>query len=453
MNVLLLTPDAVGGTLLQKMITVSMQLQDIDRPFIEVGHIELGLETYYNEYFNQMVLRCRDDYEYKEMQSLPQIKDILESVDHYSAIKLPFYNILSRDDEKKYQIPFYKYLNDNFFVISCRRQNLFEHSLSWALNKITHALNVYDPRTKVQTFFSLYKNGVKIDPLVIRQTLNDYKKYIDWCDKHFKVGSFYYYEKNMPHIEQYVLSLPIFQRFNKLNKWKDVYGQDFNDWNRCHYFISDMAPMLENNRNFNEYRLENYTHSTDNDFSKEIQDLVRAYDRVADPLWPKIKNLKDWINLPSYIIEECVEVHDLKFYVDQVKISMQKDKFGVNRYEKSSSHENNIISLAAKKHQHYLSTHRFNYNKVSESINQMNKLGILTTGIPIKKQTMQEKQKIIVNFAECMNEYNQWIGQYPDLGSTLTNPDIDEMCQKEQIYWTADTKEDSILLTDNQQGV
>lgn len=443
MNVLLLTPDAVGGTLLERMITISMQLQDIDRPFIDVGHIELGLETYYNESFNQMILRSTNDIEYKQMQSLPEIRDLLSSVDHYSAIKLPFYNMLARGDDKSHQVPFYKYLNDNFFVISCRRQNLFEHALSWAFNKITHQLNVYDPVRKIQTFLPMYRNGIEIDPLVIRHTLNDYKKYIDWCDTHFQIGSFYFYEKHMPQIERYVLSLPIFQRLPKLKQWKEVYGQDFSDWNRCHYFLSDMAPLLENNfTDVDVPQIEHYQKPEWNT-SKITQDLISSYDRVADPTWPKIKSFQDWLALPSYIIEECTKVHGLDYYVDQITIAERTQEYPVIDRSQSKAYAVDVISAATKKHHEHLIRHRGTYNKVCESIDQMQSLGILTQGVPIKKQTLKEKQQIVTNFSECLDEYNRWIQQHPDLGQEISQSDVDEMCQQEKSYWNTSNQLES----------
>jgi hypothetical protein len=66
----------------------------------------------------------------------------LQTVDHYKVARLAQYHIRRREDTIEDQLPFYQYLNDNFFIISCRRQNVFEHAISQTINKITKKLNV-----------------------------------------------------------------------------------------------------------------------------------------------------------------------------------------------------------------------------------------------------------------------------------------------------------------------
>ena len=56
MNVLILTPDAVGSTLLQRLITIYMQFHSYDRPVINLHELTNGLVKYHNEKFNQEVL-------------------------------------------------------------------------------------------------------------------------------------------------------------------------------------------------------------------------------------------------------------------------------------------------------------------------------------------------------------------------------------------------------------
>jgi len=56
MNVLILTPDRVGSTLLQRLITVYMQANDFDRPVINLHELTNGLMKYYSPVFNTEVL-------------------------------------------------------------------------------------------------------------------------------------------------------------------------------------------------------------------------------------------------------------------------------------------------------------------------------------------------------------------------------------------------------------
>ena len=53
MNVLILTPDRVGSTLLQRLITVYMNMHNFDQPVINLHELTNGLIKYYNSRFNQ----------------------------------------------------------------------------------------------------------------------------------------------------------------------------------------------------------------------------------------------------------------------------------------------------------------------------------------------------------------------------------------------------------------
>ena len=56
MNVLILTPDRVGSTLLQRLITIYMQFHEYDRPVINLHELTNGLIKYYSPTFNDEVL-------------------------------------------------------------------------------------------------------------------------------------------------------------------------------------------------------------------------------------------------------------------------------------------------------------------------------------------------------------------------------------------------------------
>lgn len=56
MNVLILTPDRVGSTLLQRLITVYMNFHEFDRPVINLHELSNGLVKYYNPAYQREVL-------------------------------------------------------------------------------------------------------------------------------------------------------------------------------------------------------------------------------------------------------------------------------------------------------------------------------------------------------------------------------------------------------------
>lgn len=251
MNVLILTPDAVGSTLLQRLTTVYMQFHQYDKPVINLHELTNGLSKYYSSDFNREVLGKKAD-KWGYHQSLQEVVELLESVDHYKTSRLAQYHIRRRNDSMADQIPFYNYLNENFFVIACRRKNVFEHVLSWSLNKITKKLNVYSGEEKLDTFIDMYAQPIEINTEALVKSIYEYKDYLDWSNNYFSVGSYFEYDHDMENIESYILNLPMFAAQKEKISWKKTFGIEFNDWNRCHYLSSDVGSLaLDHKERFN----------------------------------------------------------------------------------------------------------------------------------------------------------------------------------------------------------
>ena len=111
MNVLILTPDRVGSTLLQRLLTVYMLRRQFDKPVINLHELTNGLEKYYNTTLNQEVLGKPKGTEWGYFQSLAEIEDLLNSVDHYKTSRLAHYHLVNRRDTLSEQLKFYDYLN------------------------------------------------------------------------------------------------------------------------------------------------------------------------------------------------------------------------------------------------------------------------------------------------------------------------------------------------------
>jgi hypothetical protein len=172
---------------------------------------------------------------------LEEITRLLSSVDHYKVSRLAQYHILNRQDLLKDQLSFYQYINDNFFIISARRQNLFEHALSWCIAAFSKHLNVYDHQEKISVFKDLYQKKITINQEVFKNYLDKYVNYLGWVDNHFTINSIFNYEKDVVDLESYVSNLDIFPINHQPVSWKDQYGISWKDWNTCHYLISDMS--------------------------------------------------------------------------------------------------------------------------------------------------------------------------------------------------------------------
>jgi hypothetical protein len=126
MNILLLTPDASGGTLLRSLITLYASQNELDTPYVDVSHLELGLHKEINSQGLELV---RHHSEYEDYnQSLTEIVQLLESVDHHKIAKISQYNMGMRNDTSHELKAFYRYLNENFFIIPVvDKPNLITH--------------------------------------------------------------------------------------------------------------------------------------------------------------------------------------------------------------------------------------------------------------------------------------------------------------------------------------
>lgn len=384
MNVLILTPDAVGSTLLQRLITIYMQFHDFDRPVINLHELTNGLERYYSPDFGREIVSKKRVINWGYYQSLQTIVELLAGVDHYKVSRLAQYHIRYRQDPLSHQIPFYQYLDQNFFVIACRRHNVFEHALSMTLNSITKKLNVYHWAEKRDAFMDIYKKKIELDVTALKQVLESYKSYLDWSANHFNVSSYFYYDEHLDHIERWILGLPIFQYQPAQITWAEKFGLDLATWNRCHNLTADLGAVA----------LENY----------RSQEMLLSNDTgKQQPSGP-----------------------------DAVQTILANNI--------SSSHA--IVNHLPGARQQYLLRHRTDYQTAVTAIEQMQKLDIIPSPPPIKKQTLEEKRFVIRNFDQCLDTYNDWATENPSISSILTAHDIDRMIAKENSFWTASSSAD-----------
>ena len=420
MNVLILTPDAVGSTLLQRLITIYMQFHEFDRPVINLHELSNGLDRYYSPEFNQEVLG-KSPEKWGYYQTLHEIVDLLESVDHYKTSRLAQYHLLNRDDPISEQIPFYQYLNDNFYIIACRRQNVFEHSLSWAINKVTGKLNVYSAQEKVGSFVDMYYDKIEIDPESLINSLEKYKNYLAWVDRHFHVANYFEYEKHLPDIENYVLNLPIFAGQTQRHNWKDIFDIEFNDWNLYHYLASNVGSVALDRPGEFRALIESIGESnsaTENTWSTD-RDLLIQYNNVSDPSWPRLERAEDYAALPERIKQECRDVHGIV----------------VNERPLTATRE--LAKLYTEDQKNFLVENHTNYKKATDSIDRMKELGIVVNGPPIKKQTMAEKRHATRNFDQLLATYNTWAMKNPEVAAPIAEHDLEETVSQEREKWQA----------------
>lgn len=408
MNVLILTPDSVGSTFLQRTLTVYMQMCDFDRPVINLHELTNGLIKYFSPDFNQEILGKKDD-SWGYHQSLNQIVHLLGSVDHYKTSRLAQYHIKRRQDNINDQIPFYDYLNDNFYIISCRRQNVFEHAVSRTLAKVTGKLNVYTPGEKIDTFIDLYKNKIKLDQESLLKSLEDYADYLSWCD-HFEIASYFNYETDVPTVENFVLDLPFMASRNS-KTFKETFNISFNDWNKCHYYAGDVGSIAIDDTKF----LNSYDGSSTPLLNHQA---VADYNSIASDLWPKVESEEQLHNLPDDIKNELLQQHN--FSVDHNK--------------------NKLKNYVSKDKIEFFTKNLQGYSDAMQAMNHMTDLGIMISPPPMKKQTLVEKKFMIKNFEECVSTYNRWQNYNSNIADPFDTDQFQHQNQIENNFWQIDQK-------------
>jgi hypothetical protein len=235
MNVLILTPDGVGSTLLQRAITVFMNMSNFDKNIINLHELANGLEEHFSPTLNQMILGRSTDSGYS--QSLPEIQQMLERADHYKTSRLAHYHLVRRKDSIAEQVDFYNYLSDNFFVIAGQRKSVFEYALNWGLKATTNKLNVYNQHERLEQLYSL-KDRVTIDASSFKEHLSRYRSYLQWVSEYWNPNSTFVYEDYLHRLDDYVHNLDFFNGHTKTS-WKEMSGVEWQKWNRCHKLLSD----------------------------------------------------------------------------------------------------------------------------------------------------------------------------------------------------------------------
>jgi hypothetical protein len=406
-NVLILTPDAVGSTLLQRLLTIYMQFHDFDRPVINLHELTNGLEKYFSPDFNREIVSKSQVKHWGYYQSLQQVVDILSSVDHYKTSRLAQYHIRNRVDPIEHQIPFYRYLDENFFVIACRRHNVFEHALSMSVNTVTKKLNVYNHQEKISAFLDLHRQGIKIDEQVFMKQLDAYKDYLDWSESHFNIGSYFHYDQDLQRMEQYILDLPIWPDHQAQVTWQEKFGLELNDWNRCNHIPSDLGSVQDASQ-----LARILTQSQD----QITEDTVKLYQQNALPGWPEISCIKDFHALPA-----------------QYKSTFQRVAC------------QDITQIMPSAAQQFLAQHATSHQRAESAIQRMRELDIIVSPPPIKKHTLAEKIAMIMNVDRCLDLYNIWILKNPSIGPALTQQDLQNQAAAETDFWQPFMRSDVVL--------
>ena len=306
MNVIILTPDRVGSTLLQRLITVYANINESpDNLTINLHELTNGITSYYNESFNRTILGKKEGH-WGYHQNLQTVTELLKNSSHGIVSRLAHYHIKNRQDPLPDQLEFYRYLNENFYIVAARRKNLFEHAMSWCISTESKKLNVYSHDEKFQVFKHIQEHGINVQQESLEKYLNQYQEYMNWVDNHFQVNSYFEYERDLPNIENFILNLNVFKSMPNPLKWHDRYGISWADWNRMHYLLSLVMFDYKFNSEENEFMENNI-----DDYTRcrvAIQDLQDQGVLVSGiPI--KLHTLKEKANVIKNI-SNCLEYYN-----------------------------------------------------------------------------------------------------------------------------------------------
>lgn len=179
MNYLILTPDGVGSTYLQRALTV--HLNSVGLNYYNIHELLNGIEC-----INSCVIK---NFDFGYTQSLTDIKLELEKNTASIVSRLSDYHVYSRleqkltsDTEADYE-KFYEFCNEYHDRIFYCTRDPFEYALSWSIRKISKAYNVYNIDRRIQVHGQDQKFNIDLE--YFNTKLNQYYTYEKWVSKYF----------------------------------------------------------------------------------------------------------------------------------------------------------------------------------------------------------------------------------------------------------------------------
>jgi hypothetical protein len=142
-----------------------------------------------------------------------------------------------------------------------------------------------------------------------------------------------------------------------------------------------------------------------------VPNKLELYQKIALPEWPAVQTDVEIAALPQAIQESFFGM--IQQHICRTMIN------GINPTVRA-----------------WLERHREAYQAATLALERMQELDIIVSAPPIKKQTLIEKMKTISNFDRCLDKYNDWISEHPDLGKPLACKDLETQNQQENSFWS-----------------
>ena len=175
-NYLVLTPDGMGSTYLQRLLTVYLNLAGYD--YTNTHELLNGLEL--------VDAGLKKNVSFAYTQSVEEIVNLLKANTSNIVSRVADYHIRNRQHQRSEDyVSFYKQCNEAFPVqIMCMRDP-FEYALSWGIRNISGKLNVYSIRERIDTHPE--NINYTVDRHFFTQKLKNYSDYTYWCKDNFNI--------------------------------------------------------------------------------------------------------------------------------------------------------------------------------------------------------------------------------------------------------------------------
>jgi hypothetical protein len=221
-NYLVLTPDGVGSTYLQRALTVYLQCADLD---------------YWNTHELLNGLGVEDGSLYKDFtlgysQTIEDICNKLLITGNFLVSRIARYHITNRlaGREENYA-DLYRECNRKFRTIIFCARDPFEYALSWSIRKQSGKLNVYSIRERTEAHGLGVKEPIDLD--FFQSKLDQYTEYKYWAEDNFNITKKVNYDDLHNNVDQQM------QEITGLDHTvKDKIGISLQDYSRYRYLLS-----------------------------------------------------------------------------------------------------------------------------------------------------------------------------------------------------------------------
>jgi hypothetical protein len=319
-QILVLTPDGVGSTFLQRSLCMFATLAEPN--WINIHELTNGIAV-----DKEHLIKDRD---IGYSQNLNEIIDLLKTNQHNLIARLAQYHIINRKDSLKELDKFYNFLNENFTIIACYRKNIFEYAHSWTIRDYKKILNVYTFNEK-KTVHPL-DDQFDLDSNFFENKLIDYNNYTYWVDDNFNVDHVFDYD-NLENIELFFstitgidkdiflktfgISLYEYCHMSNLSNLNELPNSLLKSFAKIRWYAYQLVKhkVMPNSLPLKMNSFENKINKT-----KNFSDLVVAYNKVA-------KKSNRFATLTEEELREIASVEQFGFIQNKIVIDNAVSRF------------------------------------------------------------------------------------------------------------------------------